>query len=176
MKALPIPRVGVLVAALAGCLVLIGCDGLLSDGIRTSPAGRYVVGDLTVNIGSGHTFRQEKLASAGDTRHYIINGTCTWTLVAHVADEEAYGHFDLTITSITVNGAPVDNIHPVNQLGHSIAATLHVGDACPGWWRYGYYPPSDANRFSLELNLPPNLRPGDPGDTGDWEVFYAVPG
>jgi len=176
MKAWMMVRVGVLVAALAGCLVLIGCDGLLSDGIRRSPVGHFEDGDETVNIGSGHTFRLEKIATPHDGRHYVISGTCAWTLEeVDEYNELANGHFDLTITGITLDGDPVSSIHPSNDYGDVFDATLQVGDTCPGWWVWATYSVTEDERLEINVNMPPKLREPSWRDSGDWSFEVGVP-
>src|SRR4030042_589100 len=134
---------------------LAGCSG---DGIRKSPVGSYSFGSTSFELTRQGVFHLEHTSSSEDSRNYLVDGTYTYTL--DTIDEEneiTIGKIDVTVTSLTLNGSPVNSLDVTVYQKRDI----WVGSKLLGWWKYMNLV-SYGGKKNLDFNSPyPGLRPDD---------------
>lgn len=134
--------------------------------VRKSPIGSFKAPSLTFVLSRTGAFQIEHTASSGDTRHYIVTGTFEYTLeFDDDYNETSYGHLDLTVESITLNGEPASGLEITSFYDGD---DIQPGGEMLGWWRwmnlvdYG-------GKMQLKMNVPARgYRQEDPFSGADW--------
>lgn len=152
----------------AALLGLLGClAGCSSSGLREDPLGSFGLGSTAFTLEDGALWL-EHTASSDDPRHYVVEGSFKYTLEFSNEDNEtSYGHLDLTVTGITLDGAPGSSLEITSLYAGD---DVRPGDALPGWWKwtglvdYG-------GKMQLRFNVPATKhRSEDPFSGSDWLI------
>ncbi len=134
-------------------------SGCVANPAPASPVGDYAAGSVSFTIAKDGAFSLTHEASAQEPVGYRIVGACTWTTTRRDADNvTSVGRFDLTVTGLQKDGAPVQALDFTDV---DPGADVEVGDTLLGWWKYiglATWP----GKMQLKLNLASKgLRPED---------------
>jgi hypothetical protein len=158
-------KIGMMIVFVVPLLLLMTCGG---SNIRTSPEGSYALGSISFDLGGDGSFEVEHTASSDDTRHYIVTGTYTFTHEwTSEEDEESNGHFDMIVSSITLDGQSVDSLEITDFF---TGQDIWDGAKLLGWWEW-MNQVTYGGKMQLQLNVPARgFRPEDPYSGCDWLI------
>lgn len=156
-------NLGLLLYVITTIILIVNCGG---GGIRTSPEGSYVEGSTSFELTSSGTITIEHQSSAQDPRDYVVTGTYTYThVMTDEENEQSYGHLDVTISSITLDGMTADSLEITDQF---TGQDIWPGALLLGWWRWMGL----INQMNLRLNVPATgYRDEDPWSGTDWLII-----
>lgn len=157
-------RALVLVTSMTLAMFACGSDDS-SGGLPRSPEGSFKAPSITFTFKSG-TFRIEHTASSGDNRDYVVEGTYTSTSeFSNAENETSYGHVDLTVSAITLAGAPASGLDVTTAFKGD---DINPGSTMPGWWKWTGLV-TYGGKMQIRLNVPQRTyRPEDPFSGVDW--------
>ncbi len=156
---------GMVLALIFALLLLIGCA---LGGMRDTPAGKYKAGSIAFELGPSESFSVTQTASAQDSRSFVVRGTYTYTLEhKDTYNEITYGHLDVIVSSITLNGATAGGLDVTSLYdGNDFAP----GDTLLGWWEFMVNAASGPEML-VRLNVPASGgRPADPFSGSNWLI------
>jgi hypothetical protein len=156
-------KVRVSIVAVVAALALVGC---LPGGMRSSPAGSYKFGSIAMQLDGGGTFAITQTASTQDNRNYTVSGTYAYTLEhTDTYNEITYGHIDLTVSGITLNGSSVTGL---DVTSFYVGNDFGISSVLPGWWEF-MVNASGGPELDLKMNVPASGgRQVDPFSGSDW--------
>lgn len=158
-------RITVKITAMIPLLLLfLSCGG--NNG-RTSPEGSFALGSTSFDLGSDGSIRIEHTASSGDTVHYIVTGTYTYT-TDYNDKEESYGKIDVSVNTITINDQSADSMEITSFYN---GQDIWSGALLLGWWEW-LNNVTYGGKMQLKLNVPARgYRSEDPWSGSDWLII-----
>ncbi|NNC95807.1 MAG: hypothetical protein HKN92_09620 [Chitinophagales bacterium] len=136
---------------------------------RKNPNGTFKCGSYDFTINSNGSFLINHVADTDDPRSYTVSGTQSNNLqFSDDFNETSYGHLDLIVESITLNGSIGDSLE-ITDLYYG--KDIYIGSSMLGWWKWTGLV-SQCGKMQIRLNVPATgLRSADPFAGSDWLII-----